>query len=186
MGSTTWTWMGIQMRGPACGVALLAASAFACGGAGTRTPAAATPAPTSTAPAAPAGELAGPSKATIAWKAMSKDERAQYMKDVVVPRMGGLFRAFDAKTFANFDCATCHGASAADRSYVMPNPALLTLPGNSAGFQSLMRDKPEWMRFMGRQVRPQMAALLGLDEVDMRNPKPDQFGCRNCHAMLEH
>ncbi len=36
---------------------------------------------------------------------------------------------------------------------------------------------------MGREVRPRMAALLGLEEIDMRNPKPDAFGCRNCHAM---
>jgi hypothetical protein len=30
-----------------------------------------------------------------------------------------------------------------------------------------------------------MAALLGLEEIDMRNPKPDAFGCKNCHAMGE-
>ena len=128
---------------------------------------------------------APPTKANITWKTMSKAERTQYMKDVVTPRMGEMFRAFDAKVFARFDCTTCHGQSAGEGSYTMPNQALATLPGNAMGFRALMHDKPEWMRFMGRQVRPQMAALLGLDEVDMRNPKPDQFGCRNCHTMLQ-
>jgi hypothetical protein len=124
-----------------------------------------------------------PERATIVWKDMSYADRSRYMHDVIVPRMGEVFRAFDAKAFATFECATCHGAGAKDGSFTMPNAALPALPGNAMGFQALMKEKPAWMKFMGRQVRPRMAALLGKDEIDMRNPKPDAFGCKDCHTM---
>jgi hypothetical protein len=134
------------------------------------------------APSEPAYPPA-PARASIDWKSMTYKERSLYMRDVVVPQMGQLFRAFDPKTFASFDCTTCHGAGAKDGSFTMPNPALPTMPGNMVGFQALMREKPAWMKFMGGEVRPRMAALLGKDEIDMRNPKPDAFGCKNCHTM---
>jgi hypothetical protein len=114
---------------------------------------------------------------------MTRRERGQYMGEVVLPRMKALFQSFDAQHFAVVDCATCHGPGAEDRTFRMPNGALSRLPDNAAGFQALAREKPEWMRFMAQQVRPQMAALLGKEEIDMRNPKPDAFGCRNCHVL---
>jgi hypothetical protein len=158
--TTTMRWIGAGILG------FLLVAASSCGGAASGGPSAA-----ATPPAA--------------WGTLTKEARAQYMRDVIVPRMGELFRAFAPTKFAGFGCSTCHGASAADGVFTMPNPSLVTLPMNSAGFQSLMREKPDWMRFMGQQVRPQMAALLGLPELDMAHPTPDQFGCRNCHSMRQ-
>jgi hypothetical protein len=131
----------------------------------------------------PASPPAGPQAPAKAWKDMTRPERGQYMGEVVLPRMKALLQSFDAQHFAVVDCATCHGPGAEDRTFRMPNEALSRLPDNAAGFQALAREKPEWMRFMAGQVRPQMAALLGKEEVDMRNPKPDAFGCRNCHVL---
>lgn len=114
---------------------------------------------------------------------MTRRERGQYMGEVVLPRMKALFQSFDAQHFAVVDCATCHGSGATDRSFTMPNTGLAKLPDNAPGFIALAREKPEWMHFMADQVRPKMAALLGKKEIDMRNPKPDAFGCRNCHVL---
>jgi hypothetical protein len=131
----------------------------------------------------PASPPAGPQPSAKSWKGMTRHERGQYMGEVVLPRMKALFQGFDAQHFAVVDCATCHGPGAEDRTFRMPNGALSRLPDNAAGFQALAREKPQWMRFMAEQVRPQMAALLGKEEIDMRNPKPDAFGCRNCHVL---
>ncbi len=114
---------------------------------------------------------------------MTRRERGQYMGEVVLPKMRALLQSFDPQHFAVVNCATCHGPGAEDRTFRMPNQALSRLPNDAAGFQALAREKPEWMRFMAGQVRPQMAALLGKEVVDMRNPKADAFGCRNCHVL---
>jgi hypothetical protein len=86
-----------------------------------------------------------------------------------------LFQSFDAQRFAVVNCATCHGEGAENRTFGMPNAGIAQLPDNAAGFQAFGRDKPEWMRFMAQQVRPRMAALLGMEELDMRNPKPGRL-----------
>jgi hypothetical protein len=131
----------------------------------------------------PASPPTAPQPSAKAWKDMTRHERGRYMGEVVLPRMRTLFQSFDAQHFAVVNCAMCHGPGAEDRTFRMPNEALPRLPDNAAGFQALAREKPEWMRFMAEQVRPQMAALLGKEEIDMRNPKPDAFGCRNCHVL---
>src|SRR5262245_48391243 len=64
----------------------------------------AAPPPTAPAPTAAGGEA--PAKL---WKDRSKDERLDYMKTVVAPKMGGFFKEFDAKRFADPNCMTCHG-----------------------------------------------------------------------------
>ncbi len=136
-------------------------------------------------PAQPGGSAQTQTQARQAkpWNDMSHQERGQYMGEVVLPRMRQLFQSFDATRFAVVNCRTCHGQGAEDHSFQMPDTELARLPDNAAGFQALAREKPQWMRFMAEQVRPQMAALLGKEEVDMRNPKPDAFGCRNCHVL---
>jgi hypothetical protein len=131
----------------------------------------------------PASPPAEPQPAAKAWKDMTRHERGQYMGEVVLPLMKALFQSFDAQHFSVVDCATCHGPGAEDRTFSMPNGTLARLPTDPAGFQALAREKPEWMHFMAEQVRPKVAALLGEEEIDMRNPKPDAFGCRNCHVL---
>ncbi|HEY3873845.1 MAG TPA: hypothetical protein VGM92_00075 [Candidatus Kapabacteria bacterium] len=117
---------------------------------------------------------------TINWEAMSKPERKEYMKTVVMPKMKTIFQTFDAKHFAEFRCTTCHGAGARTGEFKMPNPDLPKLPSTMDGFKKLSQDKPKWMEFMGKTVKPEMADLLGLKPFDPKTGKG--FGCGNCHT----
>ena len=134
----------------------------------------------------PAAEVPGPSIVKepikdVAWKDMSKPERGAYMKNVVMPAMKPMFVAFDPK-YDEFTCATCHSkASIADHSFAMPNPDILPLPTTHEGFEALGKEKGAWMKFMGEEVKPKMAELLGLPQWEPNNPTG--FGCYGCHAM---
>lgn len=168
-------------------------SAFvACGGGSTTSAPASSPT-MSAEPSASAAPMASASASASAedkvvgppdvkWADMDKKQKGMYMAKVVMPKMRDLFTAFDSKEFATVTCATCHGKDAKDRDFKMPNPGLFVLPGDAAGFGKLMKDKPNWVKFMGEKVKPEMAKLLGKEELDMKNPKPDAFGCGNCHT----
>jgi hypothetical protein len=39
------------------------------------------------------------------------------------------------------------------------------------------------MKFMGTQVKPEMAKLLGVKELDPKNPAAGGFACMECHTM---
>lgn len=114
---------------------------------------------------------------------MTKEQRAKYMKAVVLPKMKEVFVAHDAKLYASLDCDTCHGKGATEGTFVMPNPDLPVLPGDPAGFQALAKEHPDAVEWMSEKVKPTMAALLGKEELDMKNPKPDTVGCGTCHSM---
>lgn len=135
----------------------------------------AAPAPAAAAPAAEAPQ--------VAWADMTKPQRGKYMASVVMPKMKELFRSFDEKKFAEFNCKTCHGQDAKDRGFEMPNPAMFVLPSSNEGWGALAKDKPEFMAFMSQKVKPQMAALLGVKEYDHQNPQPGTFGCNGCHSV---
>jgi hypothetical protein len=78
------------------------------------------------------------------------------------------------------NCMTCHGDSAADGSFKMPNPRLPKLPATPDGFKKLAADKPAVMEFMKNEVKPKMAMLLGMPEY---NPETQSgFGCMACHT----
>jgi hypothetical protein len=111
---------------------------------------------------------------------MTTDQRKEFMKTVVMPKMKELFIAYDAKRYANMNCATCHGDSAKAGTFSMPNPKLPVLPGNMEGFQKLMKAKPKATEFMGKTVVPTMASLLGEAPFDMKTGKG--FGCHECHT----
>jgi hypothetical protein len=117
---------------------------------------------------------------TIDWDKMSKADRKQYMKDVVMPKMKPLFQTFDAKHFADFKCVTCHGNGARNGEFKMPNPQLPKLPATREGFEKLNKDKPKMLEFMSKTVKPTMASLLGMKEFDMKTGTG--FGCNNCHT----
>jgi hypothetical protein len=119
----------------------------------------------------------------VAWADMTKPQRGQYMAAVVMPKMKALFRSFDEKKFAEMNCKTCHGQDAKERGFEMPNPGLFALPSTQEGWGGLAKDEAEWMQFMNQQVKPQMAAMLGVKEYDPQNPQPGTFGCYGCHPV---
>jgi hypothetical protein len=125
------------------------------------------------------GKVVGPP--TVAWKDMSQEQRAKYMKAVVVPKFKPMFQEFDAKTFANFGCATCHGPGVKDHKFDMPNPGIFVLPEAPDDFKKLGEKKPDWMKLM-LKVEVEMANTLGMPPYDPAKPDPSQFGCYGCHT----
>jgi hypothetical protein len=118
-----------------------------------------------------------------AWKDMKREERLAYMKKTVFPKMKAEFVTFDADTYKDMTCATCHGDGAKDKSFKMPNPKLPHLPTTEAGMKKMRDDCPGVFDFMAKKVAPDMAALLGEAPYD---PKTHQgFGCFRCHTKKE-
>ena len=105
------------------------------------------------------------------------------MKKHVSPAMKAKFQEMDPKRYAKFGCRTCHGKGAEDDSYKMPNPQLPKLPRSKEGWDKIMKEKPEMLKFMRTTVKPEMAALLGMKEFDMKTKTG--FGCGNCHTDEE-
>jgi hypothetical protein len=158
--------------------------------AATPPPAAPTPTPAaSPAPASPASAAApgaGPTESAPSggppapWATMTKDQRKDYMKTVVMPEMKQTFIAFNADRYKSMNCVTCHGDGVSDGKFTMPNPKLPKLPASPAGFQKLMSEKPAIMQFMAMKVKPQMAHLLGMAEFTPESKSG--FGCFQCHT----
>jgi cytochrome c553 len=122
----------------------------------------------------------------VAWKDLTKEQKGRYMKAVVVPKMKVVFQEFNPKLFKDFGCATCHGKEAKAREFKMPNPEIHPLPGTPEKFMAMMKKKPSWERwtkFMGGDVEPTMAGLLGKPVFDPKKPEPGAFGCAGCHTI---
>lgn len=117
---------------------------------------------------------------TINWEKMNHDEREEYMRHVVMPKMRKVFADFNADKYGKINCKTCHGDGASDQSFKMPNPKLPKLPKTSEGFSELNNKHPEMMKFMMQTVKPVMASLLQMPQYDMKTGKG--FGCSNCHT----
>jgi hypothetical protein len=143
------------------------------------------------AKAAPAPAAAAPSPEAVAagkkidWAKMDENAKKAYMKKTVLPQMKKLFVGFDKKHYSNMNCQTCHGEKASEKKFKMPNAELpkLPQPTDRAGFMALQQKKPEAAKFMGTQVKPTMAALLGKAEWSPTNPTG--FGCYECHTKEE-
>jgi hypothetical protein len=134
-------------------------------------------APAASAAAAPA---ASAEPAPVKWKDMKPEQRKEFMKSVVLPKMKEEFVAFNAHAYGEMNCVTCHGDSAKDGSFKMPNPKLPKLPADEAGFKKLMKKKPEATKFMSSKVVPSMAEMVGESPY---NPETKQgFGCFECHT----
>lgn len=156
-----------------CSVLLLAS----CGGAATETT-------TDTTTTETSAENTSGSEQWPAWADMDHEQRAQYMHDVVVPRMRTVFQEHDAERFASFGCATCHGANAREVDFHMPN----TLhPLNPQEIPALFSSEDEATRsfaeFMAGPVEHTMAELLGEQPFDPATG--EGFGCMNCHATAQ-
>lgn len=119
-----------------------------------------------------------------AWASMSREQRGQYMNDVVLPRMRTLFQEFDAEEFGEVNCATCHGENAEAVAFHMPNTLHPLNPAElPAMFQSQDPEVQRIAQFMAGPVEHTMAELLGQEPYD---PESQQgFGCFGCHARTE-
>src|SRR6476659_353669 len=111
--------------------------------------------------------------------------KKKYMKTTVLPTMKPLFVAFDKKAYAKMNCETCHGKKAVENKFKMPSAELpkLPQPTDRAGFMALQQKKPEAAKFMGTQVKPTIAALLGKPEWPPSNP--EGFGCYGGHTKMD-
>ncbi len=166
----------------------LVAFAVACGGAKPAPEVVAAPEPApvvaSLQPELPPQDLAAPPPAPIKrFDDMTPIERFELMKGTVLPRMAAQFTAFDGQHFAKVTCATCHSAQAKERNFKMPNPDLPKLPGDAAGFQKLMAEKPAMVKFMHDKVSADMATMLGEAPYDPKTQKG--FGCGHCHTFVQ-
>jgi hypothetical protein len=132
------------------------------------------PAPTASTPPAPTAD------AKIDWKGMSKEQRTDYMKKTVMPKMSELLKGYDGKHWQNVTCATCHGEGAKAGKFDMPNAKLPKLSFTD-GFKKHMTKDAKMTKFMMEQVTPTMKDLLGMQAYD---PATHQgFGCGGCHVV---
>jgi hypothetical protein len=135
-------------------------------------------APAASASAAPAASNGAPGPGD--WDKWSHDQKLEYMKTAVMPKMGGEFHDFDAKKFAEPKCALCHGKGVKDGSFKMPNPDLPKLDITPEGFKTMQAKHAAIAEFMMKHVEEDMAQLIGEPAYD---PKTQQgFGCLNCHT----
>jgi hypothetical protein len=164
------------------GVAAALPAAISCGGA--QPEAVTPPAPTAsappatTAPATPATAATPPAGGALAWKDMNHDQRLDFMKTTVMPKMKAEFAAYDSKRFGSINCSTCHGDGAKAGTFKMPNPKLPKAPNDMAGFEKLAKEKPDAVKFMSK-ITPMMAEMLGEQPYDPKTGKG--FGCHECH-----
>jgi hypothetical protein len=149
---------------------LLVALITACGG--KSTPATST---TTTAPA----ETAAKPLPDVPFDQLDQDQRAQFMKEKVVPAMKPVFQNHDPKMFAEFGCKTCHGKEAAQGHFDMPNADLPKI-GKSTDWSQFKKENIDWMK---NEVAPTMAKVMNMPEWSPENPKG--FGCLACHPAAE-
>ncbi len=139
----------------------------------TATTAAPSAAPTTAATTPPAGTPLPPFDSLT-----TKDQKAERMKTVVLPRMGKAFGDHDATKYGNgaFTCKTCHGPSYQDPRKFLPH---LKMSGD--GFAKLQAAKPDMVKWMHEVVEPTMAEALGEKPYDMKTNTG--FGCKGCHTI---
>jgi mono/diheme cytochrome c family protein len=125
-------------------------------------------------PATPGGE-AQVALPDVPFDRLDHEQRIAFMKQKVMPAMTPIFKNHDPKDFAEFGCTTCHGPGAKDGHFDMPNAGLPKLD-----FQHLDKFKQADLEWMGKEVMPTMAKLLGQEPYSEANPKG--FGCLECHT----
>lgn len=149
---------------------LLVALIAACGGKSTPATTTTTAAPTETA-AKPLPD--------VPFDQLDQDQRAQFMKEKVVPAMKPVFQNHDPKMFADFGCKTCHGKEAENGHFDMPNADLPKI-GQSTDWSQFKKENIDWMK---DEVKPAMAKVMNEPEWSPENPKG--FGCGACHPAAE-
>ncbi|HEX2735989.1 MAG TPA: hypothetical protein VHM70_30520 [Polyangiaceae bacterium] len=110
------------------------------------------------------------------WQAdMSDEQKAEFMKQRVVPAMAPVFKEADPVRYANFDCKTCHGPEFKDPKEFLPH---LTVQGNQL---TAFTEDPDMAKFMAEKVTPAMVHALGVEPFDPATMKG--FGCGGCHTV---
>lgn len=125
------------------------------------------------------GELATV-EAPVSWNEMDRDQRLAYMQSTVNPEMQAMFQEFDGERFADFGCASCHGANMQDVDFAMPNGVA---PLDPTAIPAMFGSEEPMLVFMTQQVWPRMGELLGREMYSEENTSG--FSCLNCHAMAE-
>lgn len=117
------------------------------------------------------------------WDQMTPQQQRRYMGKVVVPKFRELFQQFDPKHFEKVNCGTCHGKDPKEKHFKMPNEELPVLPASEKEFMAtVMKDKPEMVKFMAEVVTPAMAELMNEKPFNPAAPDPKAFSCHNCHT----
>lgn len=111
------------------------------------------------------------------WDDMTPEERGRFMAEVVMPEMRTIFQEHDATRYAEFSCATCHGANAHDVGFRMPNGVH---PLDHATIMATFQSTEPSATWMTQRVWPRMAQLIGEPQFDMATG--EGFRCVNCHA----
>jgi hypothetical protein len=126
------------------------------------------------------GSAGSADEAKFVFDKLTHDQKMDFMKKQVVPKMKPLFQKFDAKEFANFGCKTCHGKEPAKTKYKMPSKDVPELD-----FEALKTgdQNPEMAKWMNEVVKPEMAKILNETEASESNPKG--FGCLHCHEQAK-
>jgi len=122
----------------------------------------------------------------LVWKDMNYSQRKDYMKKKVMPKMKPIFQTFDAKTFHDFSCQTCHGKDAIKLKYKMPSADIHPLPNTPEKFQAKLKAEPTWPKwtdFMAKQVEPAMGELLSIPVFDPKKPEKGTLSCGACHKL---
>ena len=150
---------------------MLVAMLFSCGGSSAETE----------SQTDPAEQTAGAETTEKAWADLTtSEEKGQFMKEKIMPKMTALFQEFDGERYGEFTCASCHGADAADVGFKMPNGLA---PLNPEGIAPMFESEEPMAVFMTQKVWPEMTNLLGAAPY---NPETHEgFSCLNCHATKQ-
>lgn len=110
--------------------------------------------------------------AQLEWKDMNREQRLEYMGVTVMPAMKTLFQEYDAESYAEFKCQTCHGEDMEAVDFKMPN-GLYALPAADPITAAKEYDA-EVTTFMMEKLTPKMAELLGMEPGK-------EMTCMSCH-----
>jgi hypothetical protein len=130
-------------------------------------------------PAAPTDKPAAAALPDLPFEKLTQEQRGQFMKEKVMPAMEPIF-ASHLKAGEKFTCKTCHGTSVDKEVFDMPNADIVAL-----NFADMSKYKKEDLEWMGKQVKPAMAKLLGMPEFEPEHPDPKAFGCLQCHTQAK-
>ncbi len=126
---------------------------------------------------APVGP-AGPDGRRLTWDKMDIQQRQTHMRDVVLPRVAPIFRAWKPERFATIECSLCHGDAVNTGNFHMPTDHLVRLSGDLLlGHER--ENFPETTRLKLDRLVPAMANALGMSQFNIITRRG--FGCYSCH-----